>query len=112
MVEIRMALHEAAPRVRAAWGFYEHIKSGSGRRDPAREEDAEAGSEERVEQGLVCEEGTAWVNWYGERLCDVEALNTRAAHYTIEAGETNTTLDAYVCSHLLLIHLLTTTGVI
>lgn len=101
MVEIRMALHEAAPRVRAAWGFYEYIGHGPSRRDAVREEGTEDESEEWVEQGLVCEEGIAWVDWYGECLCDVETLHSRAAHYTIEAGETNATLDAYVCSHLL-----------
>lgn len=102
MVQMRMALHLAAPRVRAAWNFYEQVRMGWGKGKGAEtkntnEEGKDMEEGEESCKRMVCEEGTAWVDWYGEPLCDVEALLARAAHDTIDAGEQVTaTANSYV----------------
>ena len=89
---MRLALHQAAPRVRAAWSFYEQAGLGISKEGVSVTGDEDNNSGESEQEGkevTVCENGAAWVDWYGERLCDVETLNARAAHDAIDAGASN-----------------------
>ncbi|EJC97612.1 uncharacterized protein FOMMEDRAFT_171561 [Fomitiporia mediterranea MF3/22] len=69
-VELQIALHAAAPKVQAFYQFYVDQKYPT-----------------------LGEECGSWVEWYGERVCDLDTLVRFAGHEMIDADEqiTNTT---------------------
>ncbi|KDQ52084.1 hypothetical protein JAAARDRAFT_489658 [Jaapia argillacea MUCL 33604] len=69
MVEINMALHAATPKLEAMFEWYRDTQSRSWEGGDV-DVDKECGS---------------WVDWYGERLCEVEELVRLAGHETIDA---------------------------
>ncbi|KAI5117547.1 hypothetical protein M0805_004373 [Coniferiporia weirii] len=71
-VQLQIALHAAAPKVQAFYQFYRY--SADERVSSTHGADADGGA--------AC---GSWVDWYGERVCDVETLVRLAGHDTIEA---------------------------
>ncbi len=71
-VELQLSLHAAAPKIQAFYQFYEdqHLDS--------------------AEDGCG-----SWVDWYGERICDIETLAEVSGHETIDALPFNNT-ESYV----------------
>lgn len=68
IVEANLALHAGAPRIEA---FYQLF----------------AGLHGATSMGVRGAEGCeSWVDWYGEVLCDYDALARVVGHETIEAG--------------------------
>ncbi|THH06125.1 hypothetical protein EW145_g4303 [Phellinidium pouzarii] len=84
-VELQIALHAAAPKVQAFYQFYRYADQRGG---PSFS--SEAGREAGEEKGKKGESSldpncVSWVDWYGERVCDVETLARLAGHDTIDA---------------------------
>lgn len=70
--ELQIALHAAAPKVQAFYQFY-------------------ADQRYSYEQSEGC---GSWVDWYGERVCDVDTLARLAGHETIDSA--SQTSNSYV----------------
>ena len=73
--ELQISLHAAAPKVQAFYQFYEDQYSDS-------VPETNCGS---------------WVDWYGEKICDVDTLARVAGHETIDAEDP--TSNKYVRSY-------------
>lgn len=63
--QLQVALHAAAPKIQAYYQFFED-------QYPTYESESECGS---------------WVDWYGERICDLDTLARLVSHESIDAGE-------------------------
>jgi UDP-glucose:glycoprotein glucosyltransferase len=63
IVEANLALHAAAPKIEAFYQHYNDVRRG-------------------VAGGETCE---AWVDWYGEVVCDYDTLVRLVGHETIDA---------------------------
>ncbi|KAL5480943.1 KRE5 [Sanghuangporus weigelae] len=79
-VELQIALHAAAPKVQAFYQFYK---------------DQQQYGEDNMEA-----ECGSWIDWYGERVCDVDTLARLAGHETIDASNQTSNL-AYIRPKLL-----------
>ncbi|TDL22772.1 hypothetical protein BD410DRAFT_769716 [Rickenella mellea] len=71
--ELHIALHAATPKIQAFYQYY---------------------ADQHFAEISNC---TSWVDWYGERICDLDTLMRLVGHESIESTARNSS-ESYVCS--------------
>lgn len=89
-MDLQLALHAAAPKVQAFYQFYKDERFDLDLSFDT--EEMEGGESKKDGKSEGCE---SWVDWYGERVCDVDTLARLAGHETINASN-QTSSNAYV----------------